>query len=296
MLIQVPRNTSNGVLPSFSGACWINLVAFKITKQKAFARAEDAILTEQMEYHFKFLMPEEVQEDIGHEWGEYDSMTTKLGQMWAKLDQDLGVVESTANNWREIFKGAGAGAGAVKDAIMNDNPNGGGANMFTGAMRTARSAGNSAFKNFLTVEDAQSRKMDSALVYQNSRRRQYQMTFHFADLGGDQSQMMQDILYPIQLLEFLSCANPGSGAIDVELPAIFKLYTEPFSWFNVDYAALMSVQPTYHGPYRLGIPTHAEVQCTFQELPPLYRKNLKTPTLDSVRNQNPTKTSIMKGE
>ena len=87
-------------------------------------------------------------------------------------------------------------------------------------------------------------KIDSSLIYQDSKRREYSLTFHLAITSGN-SDPEKAVFEPIRRLEELSCAQVEDGdLIGIQYPAIFKVFTRPGNIIKINHAAITSVIPT----------------------------------------------------
>ncbi len=170
--------------------------------------------------------------------------------MGQKLAQYGKLKHETAN----LVEGAGAGFSSAKA--------GGG---FTGVTAAAQAAAT-----------AEIHKSDAPLVYKDSSRREYSFTFIFADQGNPG----YDVMAPVNYLRQFSCAN-FKDKLQIEFPYIFSVDTISGNGaiipvVNIKYAALRSVQPTFGGPYRGGIPSRCDCQVTFMDIEPLYKTTWET--------------------
>jgi len=121
-------------------------------------------------------------------------------------------------------------------------------------------------------------KIDTPITFKDSNRRTLNLTINLSDQGDTKN----DVFYPVRKLEKYSCASKGgvNNKFDFELPYIFEV--ETFSDSNVTsdliymkHAALLSVQPTYYGPYRKGYPSKCELTLSFRDMEPLYRNSFE---------------------
>jgi hypothetical protein len=87
-------------------------------------------------------------------------------------------------------------------------------------------------------------KIDSSLVYQNTQRREYSLTFTFAQFTESNIDLKSKLFDPIRELEKLSCPLLTDDLISIKFPAVFRVYTSPSNIIKINYAALTSVQPT----------------------------------------------------
>jgi hypothetical protein len=240
-IYQRPRSPVGFTKEGLENLTWIQITAHRLLSQKAFDRrggVEKGAAT----HVFRFIAPNEIMENITHEWGEYDSIAGRLTQKASEINKTL-------HETKELVKGA---------SYLIDQNKGG---------TTARSA-----LSAVLQEKAIGIKVDSSLVYQNTNRREYMLTFELVDEGDPYN----DIIVPIRELSRLSCAEIASdGQFDsltgVDMPYVFRVESIPSGLINLENAACAGVQPTYHGPWKNGYPMRCEFQATFQELEPLYR-------------------------
>jgi hypothetical protein len=117
-------------------------------------------------------------------------------------------------------------------------------------------------------------KHDTPIVYSDSNRREYSLTFVLADEGDPYI----DIYAPIDKLRRYSCAQMVDDIHAIEWPHIFRLTTVTGSGMEspllrTNACALQSVQPSFSGPFRNGMASKCDLTCTFIEIEPLYRRN-----------------------
>jgi len=111
-------------------------------------------------------------------------------------------------------------------------------------------------------------KLDTPITFKDSNRRTLDLTFELADQGDTK----KDVFDPVRKLEKYSCASKSSSTM-FELPYIFKVNTINSELIRLENAALISVQPTYYGPYRMGYPSKCELILSFRDMEPLYRSS-----------------------
>ena len=125
-------------------------------------------------------------------------------------------------------------------------------------------------------------KVDTPLVYANSKRRDWNFTFTLIAEDNPKT----DIIDPVQdLMKYSAPEALGknkSKGIDINLPYIFNLSTQPHDYIRSNYTALESVQPTWKGPYVKGYPSMVELQLTFKDLSPLFRSTIETGSIINV--------------
>jgi hypothetical protein len=230
---QRPRGTQHAF---FADALWIVIQPKKIKTLSALNRGGQELGEDHIDT-FKFLAPNEIQENIGHEWNEYESIASRVAQKVADLSK-------TAKETK----------GLVRDVAASNNKG--------DIMGTAMAA----VANVMRGQTIYQRKIDAALTYTNSPRRQYTFPFTLVDEGNPNI----DIIDPINRLKMYSCSE-RQGLVNFSLPYIFEVYSEPNNFLHVKNAVITAIQPTFKGPYRNGFPSVADLELTFMDLDPLYR-------------------------
>lgn len=230
---------------------WITLTAKEFTSQSAYARGENTIRTGETLAIFTLLAPNQIAENVAHEWGEYESIPSriaqKVGDIKTAINEGKGLVNAAGSTVQGVREQAGAEKVAARNLV----------NKVAGAA---------------TQVDIPKFKVDSPLTYQNSQRREYSLTFNFAFVYGDSS--AEDVVFkPIRKLEELSCAELDDGLINIKFPAVFRINSVPGDLIKINYAVLTAVQPTWNGPFKNGYPISCELQLTFQDIEPLYRRS-----------------------
>lgn len=250
----------------FADALWIHIQPKELTSQTKAARGENATKSSKESLRFdgtrgqlplfKFLAPVELQEAIIHEWQPYESIVTRMMQKGVDLHRTFSdanaVVQPTYREAEKLVKKVGKGlkAGDIKAGLRN-------------------------IVKGMTESTVPRVKLDTPLVYQDSTRRTYTFTFYLIDEGNT----FKDVVYPVKQLEWLS--TPGYSQetgefIGFSPPHIFEVTTYPGTKFiNIQNAALTSVQPIYRQPYRDGYPTMCELNLTFTEIEPLYKRQIE---------------------
>lgn len=116
-------------------------------------------------------------------------------------------------------------------------------------------------------------KVDTALIYQDSNRREISFTVNLAVYDNPD----KDVFEPIRLLrEYSAPSLKGTASYQTEVgnPFIFKVDTvigtsKVVPLINIKHAALVAVQPTYKHPYIQGYPSSCELTLTFKDMEPL---------------------------
>lgn len=272
-VIQIPRSNVKGnkgtLTPDFTKFTWLKMDVYSIDKQNALPKGSAVLEGTSCEVTFKFLLPMKVMEAIQHQWGEYNSILSGAGRFYTEFMKNANEIGSIASNTLAYGKN---GINAIQNGIKSKN------------IGNLLSSGTDFLASTANVYNM---RMDSALTYQNSARRRYNMEFEFADLGDPKN----DILFPIKSLEYLSSAGLKQGFGEIVRPYVFKIYSYPVNWLNVRWAALESALPTYEGPYRNGYPTKASLQLTFVDISPLFREAISLELYGDNSNEIITDTS-----
>jgi hypothetical protein len=228
----------------FSNALWFVIEARpleKVTLGGEYGAGSDISAT------FKLLAPPSIQETIAHSWETYESITTRIA---SKLQSGFRTTSETKS---------------LLNVSLTD------------------SAKNAADRGIIgTVNDIRGKvgqqkiphtRVDSPLLYMNSQRREYNLTFQLVGIESPYDELVK----PIQeLMKFSSPSQKSANDIRIKPPHLFKLYTEPHKMVDIGEAALISVQPTWFEPYINGYPTRAELTLSFRELKPLFSDNIQS--------------------
>jgi hypothetical protein len=237
---QRPRGTPHA---HFADACWIVMKPRKVEAMTALARKDyKGIALEAGAEVFKFLAPNDIQENIGHTWEEYESVSSRLANKVAGASKLIQEAKSQASTLTRAVESAFT---AKKD--------------YMGVMMREVAQG-------MAGTPIPNRKIDAGMTYTTSERRNLTLDFTLIDEGNPNF----DIIDPINRLKRYSCADKTS-LIHFSLPYVWEVYTEPQKFIHIKSAALIAVQPTFKGPFRNGLPSLCEVQLNFLDLSPLYR-------------------------
>ncbi len=239
---QRPRSTPHA---HFADACWIVMKPRKVLSMSAIARKDyKGVASPVSSEVFRFLAPEDISENIGHTWEEYESITSRLGNKIAGASRAISEGKSAIKGGGEALKLDFKGEQKLMGQLMNR------------------------FNQAMAGQSIPNRKIDAGMTYTNSERRQLTLDFKLIDEGNPN----MDIVDPINRIRRYSCADKKTATgITFELPYLFEVYTEPQKFVHIKTAALTAVQPTYKGPYRNGLPSLCELQLTFLDVSPLYR-------------------------
>lgn len=229
---------------------WINFIAREFRKQSGYGRGGNIEIGPKLG-SWKFLAPNEINETISHDWGEYESIGSRVADKIGKIGQ--GVKEGT-----QLIKGLSNVAKTTKESSE-------GINAREVARRTVSAATNIDVPNY---------KIDTPIVYQNSKRRFYEFTFNLAVTDRGKG-ARTEVFEPIRELQKLTCAQQ-EGLVNIKFPSIFKIYSSPSDIIKINFAAVTSVLPTWTGPYKDGYPMFCQVQISIEDIEPLYRKSFET--------------------
>lgn len=261
-----PRHMS----PQWSkGPLWITLQARQLDYQTTLARGKRTGqgVSETIAASFKFLAPVEFPEVLEHQWEQYESLASRALQFGVTV----GKAYEAAQGVRKAYKGL---ENQVKNIMTGEGER----------IDITQSLGQ-------LVSDAGGapvfqHRIDTPLVYKGTDRRKLTFVFNFIDEGDPK----QDVIYPIRLLQRLSCPEPAGDLLAIKLPYVFKIDSEPSHGFlRVENAALTTVSPTYYGPYIDGYPMRASIELTFVDLAPLYRETFDKmePRVEAVESGIP---------
>ena len=145
-------------------------------------------------------------------------MASKLSQKAADVTRQVAVAKGLGEGVLKGTSDIASGHGKIKDLV-------------SGAMQGSN-------QNLVGLLNY---RVDSPLVYKNSKRREYSLTFQ---LGVSDGKTDEVTLYKaVRELEKLSCPELESGMVNISFPAVFSIKTIPVPLININYAALTGVQP-----------------------------------------------------
>lgn len=262
MPFQLTDMSTYDLIPSHFGPdsdiITVNIIAKELQSQDGYPRGEGAIGTGRNRYTWKFLAPEEISENISHQWEEYESVATRLSQQTANIHKAVGTVKQAVD-----------AAGSTGETLMRSMDSGDTSIEAKGNMlrRAAYTAGQQELTDLLQ------HRVDSTLIYKNSNRREYTLTLQLASY--DEKTREDKIYSAIKMLQKQSCPKMEEDMIQIKFPAVFYVYTSPIPIIRINHAALIAVQPTWSTPFKKGFPMRVELQLTFKDIEPLYRRSLE---------------------
>jgi len=235
----------------FATANWIVLVPREITSQTTISRGVPTLGRKGTV--FRFLAPEEIPETQNHSWDEYESVQKRIAEKvreFAKIGEEANAV-------------ARAGINTGKELVNTDRS----------ASRWYNSLGSIAGTEVIRA------KVDTPLVYQNSERREFTLTFDIVNIAAE-----EDVVRTVKLLQqYAAPESPGTGSISYQPPFVFSVNSTPDTRIvDMRYAALTSIQSTYKPPYLFGRPMHVELTLTFRDIEPLFANTIRYTSLINV--------------
>jgi len=247
------------------GNVWIKMKPKKILDQ--FSKAQGDIATEELSEEFVFLAPLSLNENIVHHWEAYESIASRLAQkvrsavkLGAEVSAQLGIFGKSADiadEFKNIFQNKGSSTGTAIE--------------------------NTVFKTYNAVQGSRipKIKIDTPLYYTNSDRRQIVFEFQLFH-ENIQGLAPEDVLIePIQRL--MKYSSPDlKGNINIEFPFMWEIETLPNPFIKYSTCALIGVQPTWNSPYVNHVPSSCNLQLTFQDMSPLYRKTIEKGTVINI--------------
>lgn len=227
---------------------WIHFVAREFEKQTGYGRSQSSIRTGKELKTWKILAPTEIMENVSHDWGEYESLGSRIAQKMGEIKTSINEAKGLASTLKQTITGG----------MSNTTARG-----IVG--KIASGAAGVKVPKF---------KVDTSMVYQDTKRREYTFVFNFAVTGKGPE---KEVFEPIREMQKLSCAEIGgeNALIDIKFPAIFKVYSEPSNIIKINHAALTAVQPTWKAPYKNGYPISCELQVRLMDIEPLYRRSFE---------------------
>lgn len=214
-------------------------------------------------YRFKFLAPQDIIENISHDWQPYESMASTIAGIYTSvitLEQGIYGLHHSFRQPGMIKKGK-AIAHSIKSLSQEENKTSGVITGFSNAARGGYVA------NY---------RVDTPLQYKNSPRREFNLVFNL--FNDEEGKNHENVVLPVKVLEMLSSPAytgeenkkdyKGFNA-DIILPYLFTLRTLPGSLLTIDLAVLKGVNPNWKGPWINGYPSRCELRLDFMEYRPL---------------------------
>lgn len=244
-------------------ATWIQLIPRKIVNQGTSGRGGNLTGGESGP-RFIFLAPVSIAENIGHTWGAYDSIQSRIAEKAlgaAKIGADITSVVKGSQN---LISG---GIEGLKSGFDGTNYG----NVLESIARKAY--------NTVGGHNVPKIKIDKPMVYQDSQRRQ--IIFEVNLIA--EKDPKKDVLDVIQDLQKYS--SPGinlKSGIDIDFPYYWEITTQPGEAIRYTTTALEAVQSTYNIPWKNGFPMQATLQLTFRDISPLFRQTIQSGSIINV--------------
>ena len=235
----------------------LNVTARELTGLSGYPRGNPVQTGRGMRETWTFLAPEEIAEDITHDWEEYESPATRLAQMVGDVKKAVGTGKQAVQQSEEKIESVKTGNSSFSSlqSMLSKAAK--------GASGIQLAGGGSGILNY---------KVDSTLVYKNSRRKQYNLSIPL--ISYDKNTSEENIYGAIKRLEQLSCPEMLDGMVHMKFPAVFTIRTAPTDLIYIKDAALTAVQPTWKQPYKNGLSINVDLQLTFIDIRPLYRSSI----------------------
>lgn len=251
--MQSPKGT---IIPE--NYVWLIFTPFEVLYQSVADQRGSAMRVKRVGEQIKLLAPETINYSLGHSWGEYESISTrllgKLGE-FAKLKSEGEALHGSLSN---IAQKLGTGAAeAIRGNIKKTAES-----VLTAGKTLHRGLAGARVVNV---------KVDMPLVFQGSERRSFALEFNLVAIEDAKTEVY-DIVKNIELYS----AAQSKDNLNIDPPYVFNIRTEPGDIINVDKAALEFVQPTWNAPYdKNGYPRSCSLTLTFKDMSPLYRRTLE---------------------
>jgi hypothetical protein len=239
-----------------------------------------------------FIAPMELQETFTHQWDDASNIAGRALTAWTGFSKTLSDANSLVNTitsqgnllMDRMKPGENSGTKEAEDELQKSNE------AQKSFHKEYESKINRAAKDYRKESFY---KYDAPQQYKESPKPSYNFMFSL----GDSSDPEYDILLPVQMLRYLSAASKpsiGHGSrerdlIKMEFPYVCEVNTvwgnSSVPIINMKFAAITSLQFSFGGPYRNGIPTKADITITLSSILPVYRSTVGG--FDStVANQN----------
>jgi hypothetical protein len=237
---------------------WVEITPYELQYQAAVTRGNNTVRKSSVPSgrKFKFLAPPSIQFSIDHSWEPYENISTRLANTisnWAApLTADLPGVINNFKDW----------IGNVYNALSSTGK---------GSFRDNIGSTSEHLKNLASVEAVYYRP-DAALVYKSSSNIQYILEFDLVAHGYTTGSTPHRIHKAIkELLIQSSPKKKDKSFVEIRPPSIFTVRTWPATdIINIEYAALVSVQPTHEYPYVTGYPLSNKIVLTFTDITPVF--------------------------
>lgn len=243
-MADTKMNSVNNPFIEASRTLWIHFTVKELNSQSANGRSK--IGATSINEKFKLIAPKELSTNLGHTWGEYESMSSRIAETGEKVSKTMAEAGTV---WKGLKAGVSGGA-AAGVAALKSTP-------------------------------VRWHRQDTAITYSDSDRREINLSFELAAYKDPKKEVF-DI---VRKFEVYSCPSMiQSWNNKVVPPYIFSINSvfgenTYVDLLNIENAALVAVSPTYSFPYLYatnispGYPCKCELTLTFREIDPLYRTN-----------------------
>jgi hypothetical protein len=264
-----------GGLESYQDGLWIYMTPISFSKQRTISRNRRSIVNPQpiVNETFTFLAPVSITYTLNHDYEKYDSIASRAAEVYSKhmrvaaeagaLGQ--GTLSGILNN--TLFKSMVGGIGNFFSVLQNGN---------LGSIHNAGQELGKVLSQNIITDGVVYTRVDAPLVYKNSDNMRYVFEFELAAWKNPED----EITNPIKSLMKYSCPIPDDDLASIEPPFVFKIEAKSKMGgnplFQINYAALRSITPTYHQPYIKGHPSKANLVTEFVDIEPVYRETFET--------------------
>lgn len=272
--VQRPKNITPWANGEYQkNSMWIHIKAKKITDQTTSGRG-GSIAGGADGAEFVFLAPNDIPENVGHTWEDYDSIQSRVANKVrdaAKLGAELkslggGLSKFNTGDISKVFESSMDNFGSAAETLVK------------GAY------------NAVASHAIPKIKVDTPLYYGGSERRQ--LTLDFTIIAEDNPK--RDVTDVVQdLMRYSSASNKGD--VDIEFPYYFEVFSEPGRAINYTTAALMAVQASWSGPWIGGYANSCKLSLTFKDISPLYRQTITKGSIIRIIDGSNTRSKQARG-
>ena len=248
----------------------IKFLSKSLAKQSAYARGSNPITTGGSRDSWIFAFPIEFTEQVAHTWETYQSIGSRLAEKVGEVQTAMSDLQAVSGGATEAFKSIAGGKSAIdSDSIV--------------AQANQAALG-------MTKSNVPAFRVDTSLVYRDSSRREYSITFQIMDDKGDP---YNTVFKPIRELEKYSCPEMSSDSlVGINFPYIFEVASLGSDIINIKNAAIISINPTWMFPYINDYPTRCELTISFRDIEPLYRSSFDAGGIIRTSSSQPKKSQI----
>ena len=255
----------------FTNLVKVKFVSKKLNSQRAYARGASQLNVDESDRNtWTFIAPEELQENVSHNWEPYESLASRLSSK-------VGEIHTALTDLQGFKAAAGGGYSGL-------TPNEG---QSFASTETIKKVVSSAVRESAKV-DVPAYRVDTAMVYKDSTRLEYSLTMTLADMYGDP---YNSIVKPVRELERLSCPEMADDTILINFPYIFQVYTVGSELINVKNAAIINIAPLWKGPIINNHYSMCDLTIVFRDIEPLYRSTFSKGGVIRTSTSQPSNTN-----